>query len=909
MTVAVKSKDVHVVVNAGPANLVVDGEGDPLGPLLGAVAVAADDGVAVAAAWTPAEDLGYSATAGPASQLHAPPEPETTQTGFWVVTRKGSGNDKRGAFIPYGVSGAYPVEVSDAGEVVIVTYTTDDTGLPPHFVVTQKAGNAVDEDTVVSIRQANAAPDTSITEAELSALQGSVATLQGEYRQLAAQGQSHGGQATPVVTTQIDGFSLSGRTLTLQWTRNGSASELQVRLPQTHTFELVADATDLAAADADDTLLATAAIGGTTFVAGDVLAHDGATWVRVINLGSTAHTIPAGSVDIDKLSPDLQTKLRGLLTLANVDHQITVAVEGFGRKDTTDRIPETRLPLALDNFIDALSGGTWADSTTTKVVLVTVANPANIEQQPFATSISGPRRTDIFVGIETPESAPLSLRRIAIGSLEGGDWRVLRTGAWTEVEHDGGFRYFTTPLDNLPAAAILRAQDLAPFELDHEVLGINEFTDEEKDKLRRLDISRLVAQTAPGQGGYVYKQNAAGIPGWHEDAGDVRQGAWETDTEGNAVISPAPGDVPANTLLEVGNRLFQNGGTRWIEIAEAGNVVKRGDEVYPAHVVAPNSELSRSRFQVENVNAPDRNDQALAFNGWADHFIASGTPPTQRNYGAAHATTLPGGFLHMTYYPPGYPVPALAGKFVITASPQLVAFDPRILRIRKSGEQQGADRALNVTAYTQRRNGRDVFLGYQATPAAADRPSKAGATNYLVNLSNASANFIYVSDGSSAIQYVDWSQLAPRQIGAASNDFLGRLRSAGDNTWAAAATNAGALGRLLRGNFPDGWRCQFVVQEAANTAKLYSEWIECDELTALAALANTGTGRVIRRQILGQNDVPTEQTTSGANCFQLSLRGRSFLWVGFLGDRLTAQSDHAANWTDASTVAVRVKPF
>ena len=192
-----------------------------------------------------------------------------------------------------------------------------------------------------------------------------------------------------------------------------------------------------------------------------------------------------------------------------MDREIAHTVESYGIKNTSTRMPEIRLPLELDNFADALSGGTWSDSTTAQVVLASVADPANIEALNYTASISGPRYTNIYVAIRLPENDSLSLRRVAIGSVEGGDWQTIPTSAWTQQEQDGGYRYFTTPIADLPASAPLRVQDLAPFEVDHEILGINELTDQEK-----ADIARL--RTAPGQGGYVYRQDSAGVPGWRQ---------------------------------------------------------------------------------------------------------------------------------------------------------------------------------------------------------------------------------------------------------------------------------------------------------------------------------------------------------------------------------------------------------
>ena len=485
--------------------VVVPGAGKPQGATLGTIVVAPTDTAAVAATWT-ANDQRYSATAGPASQLRGPVARDETQLGFVVNFRRGDDSEiVRGPFIPFGVAGDYPIEISDAGESVTLRYVVSDVGTPPHFVVVPVAGQAVSANTTIWVYQANAATDASISGAELARLQSDVLRLKREYDTLASQA---GPSGSPVVTTQITSFDLSGRTLTLNWTRNNQAQTASVALPQTHNFELVADAADVASASTAETLLATAAItvGAANFVAGDILAYANGAWTKVINLGDKAHTIPNDSIGENLLTSQLRAKLQNLLTTSDVDHEITAKTEGYGLKGTTERIPEKRLPLKADNFLDALSGGTWSDSTTAKVAIVSVANPANIEQEPFATQLSGPRYTNDFYAIELPENDSLSLRRIAVGDSDN-YWQLIPASAWTEREHDGGFRYYTVPFADLPASSVVRVQELTPFELDHEVLGLTEFTETQRDGLIALLDNPLPVPTAQ-QVGYVPKVGA-----------------------------------------------------------------------------------------------------------------------------------------------------------------------------------------------------------------------------------------------------------------------------------------------------------------------------------------------------------------------------------------------------------------
>ena len=202
-TVQVSGRTTNVVVNAGPANLVVRGEGDPEGATLGEIAVESTDTAQVAATWT-ASARGYSATAGPASQLHCPTSRAKTQLGFLVAFRKGADTiPTSGPFIPYGNGGDYPLEVDDAGEEVTLRYTVDDAGLPPHFVVVPVANRAVSETTTIILSQANAAPDTSLTKAELDALRARQATDEGRIAALERRPTGTGGQSERQVSDAI----------------------------------------------------------------------------------------------------------------------------------------------------------------------------------------------------------------------------------------------------------------------------------------------------------------------------------------------------------------------------------------------------------------------------------------------------------------------------------------------------------------------------------------------------------------------------------------------------------------------------------------------------------------------------------------------------------------------------------
>lgn len=321
-SVVVSGKVTHVAVNAGPATLRVRGEGDPVGAVLGNVTVNNADPAGVpVSGWTANDDRWNDD--GNSDKLIGPLEPPNTQTSFWVLTQRGGSTAVvRRRQIGYGAYGTYRVNVAEDNaydEQVDLRYDGDDAGVNPFFAVVPVAGKAVPDGTRVYIRQGNAAPDASITQAELNTLKADLGHLQSEIAAIAGR---PAGQA--VVTTQIDEFSVTGNTLRLQWTRNGEQHTDDVALPQHqvnfHDFAIVRTPADLAAAATTETLFVGRDFGA--FATGDVLDYDQAAsaWAVVLNL------IPAiaagaigtaqlanGSVTRAKLSAALVTMLNGKL--------------------------------------------------------------------------------------------------------------------------------------------------------------------------------------------------------------------------------------------------------------------------------------------------------------------------------------------------------------------------------------------------------------------------------------------------------------------------------------------------------------------------------------------------------------------------------------------------------------------
>ena len=193
--VAVTERRVTVAVNTGPATLRVKGEGDPLGPELGAVGVDNDDTAGIPVSGWTATDAHYDDD-GNSDKLIGPLDPPTPQTGFWVLTQRGGSTKvRRAKSIDWGAFGTYRVSVvedNSYSEQVDVKYDGDDAGVNPFFQVMPVAGKAVSDGTRISIHQAVAAPDTSDAEAEITAIKASQAH---DEQRIAAleQGEDTGG--------------------------------------------------------------------------------------------------------------------------------------------------------------------------------------------------------------------------------------------------------------------------------------------------------------------------------------------------------------------------------------------------------------------------------------------------------------------------------------------------------------------------------------------------------------------------------------------------------------------------------------------------------------------------------------------------------------------------------------------
>ena len=483
---------------------------------------------------------------GISNKLRLPSDWSTDVLGLWLRTTRDG--EERWTFVNRGrYQDDIPTEVAAAGERLKVSYKNENDGQGSFLeakVMTGPLGEAVELACFLAV----ATPAIGLSRSDLDAVNRNIAAINQRLDNLPTTGQTIHlparatmqelsalslqalrSYAPSDLETAIEGkttgitalsYNTTNRTLSLTFTRNGTSHTLTAGpwpAPTTgpasapHDFQQIADATALAAADTTETILITSAFtaGTVSWMVGDIGVYNTGTsaWIR---LGSISPELSAGSVTTSiladnavtepKLGADVRTLLAGKLSATDLTTRLTAVVEAAARTGTNDRWTESRLPQKLDDFLDQLTLGGYADSTRVRVASPpsSVANPANIEQLNWVPSYSGPRYVNVHQPIRVPENDSLGLLRLVIGdpSTPADDPQFIPASDWVEQEHDGGYRYFTTPLQDLPASDLVRVQVLTPFELDHEALGLgSRFTEAEEQKLAGLSLQGSVLAT------------------------------------------------------------------------------------------------------------------------------------------------------------------------------------------------------------------------------------------------------------------------------------------------------------------------------------------------------------------------------------------------------------------------------
>ena len=464
--------------------------------------------------------------------------------GLWLTTTR-DGEQARTFFGLNRYAAAEEIPIRAAGESLEIRYHNEFDGEKPTISAKVLKG-PLGESTILSVALAVATPAIGLSQSDLDAVNRNIAAINQRLDNLPTTGQTIHLPARATMqelsalslqalrsyapsdletaiegkTTQITALAYNGtnRTLSLTFTRNGTSHTLTAGpwpAPATGSaqpdFQQIADATELAAADTTETILITSSFtaGTVNWRVGDIGVYNAGTsaWIRLGNIspelvaGSVGTTqLADGAVTQPKLGADVATLLAGKLSATDLATRLATAVEAAARTGTNDRWTESRLPQKLDDFLDQLTLGGYADSTRVRVASPpsSVANPANIEQLNWVPSYSGPRYTNVHQPIRVPENDSLGLLRLVIGdpSTPADDPQFIPASDWVEQEHDGGYRYFTTPLQDLPASDLVRVQVLTPFELDHEALGLgSRFTEAEEQKLAGLSLQGSVLAT------------------------------------------------------------------------------------------------------------------------------------------------------------------------------------------------------------------------------------------------------------------------------------------------------------------------------------------------------------------------------------------------------------------------------
>ena len=448
-------------------------------------------------------------------------DPDHAVTGLWfVATRTGTVGGTAVKSVDLGqYFSNVPLRLTAAGEALSISYQPD-----PDFAGEDGQGDVVSatiadsrnsEAVTLTVLEKLASPSVGASRTEFDAVLADVKRFEDEVRTL--QETQAGSPAQPVPTGTSQEASDQHGTVNRLWSSSllwiasrasstlsflasrlgGYVKSLTSSSDQLHLVQVGSDGTEsrttitlptgsgATQAHTDDQIrnLAGALLGGLA-----QFSYDASTQTLTFTQS------PPSGVTFAELAQSLKDRINAKLDSAGLAGQIDTRLEAPARVGNTDRWGEEKLPLKLDEFLDALSGGTWTASTTSRVSSppVTAAEPSNPENQTFVTSWSGPRYTSVFFLLKIPEAANLGLLRISVGTVEGGDRAIYPSSGWHFVETVAGFSYYTQAVADIPSGAVVRVEDLTPFELDHSQLGTNAFTDADRNKLAALSVATSV---------------------------------------------------------------------------------------------------------------------------------------------------------------------------------------------------------------------------------------------------------------------------------------------------------------------------------------------------------------------------------------------------------------------------------
>ena len=469
-------------------------------------------------------DSAVGASGNPANVRVKLFNPDQAVTGLWfIATRTGTVGGTAVKCVDLGqYFSNVPLRLTAAGEALSISYQPD-----PDFAGEDGQGDVVtatisdsrnSEAIVLEVLVKLASPSVGASRTEFDAVLADVKRFEDEVRTLQETQAGTPAQPVPTGTSQeaADQHGTVNRlwSSSLLWVASRASATLSFLARQLGGFTRSVDSANgqlhLVQVGADGTEARTAITLPTGSGATQAHTDDQIRNLAGALLGSlsqfsydastqtlTFTQAAPSDVTFAELAQSLQDTINAKLDSTGLAGQIDTRIEAPARVGNTDRWGEEKLPLKLDEFLDALSGGTWTASTTSRVSSppVTAAEPSNPENQTFVTSWSGPRYTDVFFLLKIPEAANLGLLRISVGTVEGGDRAIYPSSGWHFVETVAGFSYYTQAVADIPSGAVVRVEDLTPFELDHSQLGTNAFTDADRNKLAALAVAGSVLAT------------------------------------------------------------------------------------------------------------------------------------------------------------------------------------------------------------------------------------------------------------------------------------------------------------------------------------------------------------------------------------------------------------------------------
>ena len=244
----------------------------------------------------------------------------------------------------------------------------------------------------------------------------------------------------------------------------------------------------------------------------------------------------------------------------------------------------------------------------------------------------------------------------------------------------------------------------------------------------------------------------------------------------------------------------------WEKIALEKNVVLKGSEISPYQIAA--TQAPRYYIPVEQHVDPVRADITFHFPAYSSQPRSGSGPGTPAST-EDHSTNflLPSPLHRISYYGLTDSQTALRDRFVISeigSGLTNFAGSPATLDLhfRAASENQHAERN-----YTMTKNSHGLWVSDTVVRPGDRIP--AGGGDYIINISNTSARFKFLTPGSVDYRYLSTDQLKPRRIARWTDSHFTILRSSslggGDNHWVGGPS-------LPRDDIPDYgyiyFRCQ-----------------------------------------------------------------------------------------------------